>query len=417
MKKYFVSISLGFVILVLVGQLVITVHVNQNIEDKGGEVNFAKLNFFYETYDENRDQFRKLATSLQMRFRNVEMSKFIVKSKLDSDLSIDAVYIPAQNETEKLLIMSSGVHGPEGFTGSAVQQYFMDEVLSEKALQNMGVLLIHAINPYGFKYLRRFTENNIDLNRNFDINKNFFSRKNVGYTKLYYFLNPQQEGKTGYFKNGFFFTKAIYYILRYKMKALRQATVQGQYEFKNGIFYGGNDFESQKKWLERLILENANDYEYIFTIDLHTGLGERGKLHLLPGNIQDERIKTLIEKVFKGRTIDWPNRDNEFYNYTGGFRDYVGKLIPADKKYIQMGFEYGTLNSQTTVGAVRSLQNMILENQGFHHGFVNSKSERIVKKRFREMFFPSSEIWRSQIIKQTSEILLVLIDRYAELKS
>ena len=78
-------------------------------------------------------------------------------------------------------------------------------------------------------------------------------------------------------------------------------------------------------------------------------------------------------------------------------------------------FEFGTMDSQKTVGSIRTLHNMILENQGFHHGYKNSKAEKAVKMRFREMFFPSSEIWRSQVMDQTDDIFSVLIDRYAEI--
>jgi hypothetical protein len=114
--------------------------------------------------------------------------------------------------------------------------------------------------------------------------------------------------------------------------------------------------------------------------------------------------------------IDWPNTGKEFYIPTGLFRQYVRNLISTDKKFLRVAFEYGTLNSKHITGASRSLHNVIIENQGFYSGYENSKTEKLVKHRFREMFFPSSEIWRSQIMKQTSEILPVLIDRYDALR-
>jgi hypothetical protein len=407
---------LGTGIFLLLGFLALSFAVNRKPEDKG-EIDLSMLTFFHETYDENRGQFRRLAASLQREFSDVEISKRIVKSEVDSDLTIDAVYIPAQNEAKKLLIMTSGVHGMEGFTGSAVQQYFMTEVLDGEVLQNMGVLLIHAINPYGFKYQRRVSENNVDMNRNFHINKDLFAKKNEGYASIYHFLNPQRKVTAGYFRNSLFFLKSSYLITKYSMRALRQATVQGQYEFSNGIFYGGNDFEPQKEWLERLIAEKTNDYDLVFVIDIHTGLGERGKLHYLPGYVQELNSKTLLDTMFREHTLEWPNTGKEFYMATGFFRQYVGSLISADKKYIRIAFEYGTLNSQSIIGSIGSLHNMILENQGFHHGYENSKTENLVKHRFREMFFPSSEIWKYQIMKQTSEILPVLIERYAQLNA
>ena len=270
MRKIIKSILLVTLILLLLGFLALSFAVNRKPADKG-EVDPAMLTFFHETYNENREQFRRLATSLEREFGDVEISKCIVKSAVDSDLTIDAVYIPAQNEAKKLLIMTSGVHGMEGFTGSAVQQYFMTKVLDGEVLQNMGVLLIHAINPYGFKYQRRVSENNVDMNRNFHSNKDLFAKKNEGYANIYHFLNPQGKARAGYFRNSLFFLKSSYLITKYSMRALRQATVQGQYEFSKGIFYGGNDFEPQKERLERLIAEKTNDYELVFVIDIHTG--------------------------------------------------------------------------------------------------------------------------------------------------
>ena len=416
MKKYVKSIILAFLLSSLLGFLAMNFIVNQKIEDKG-EVDPSMLTFFRETYDENREQFRRLADSLRREYNDVEISKYTVKSRVDSDLTIDAVYIPAQKEAKKLIIMTSGVHGIEGFTGSAVQQYFMTKVLHGEALEDMGVLLIHAVNPYGFKYERRVTENNVDMNRNFHTNKDLFAGKNEGYTRIYSFLNPHSKVKTGYFRNGLFFTKTVYKIIKFSMKTLRSSTVEGQYEFSNGIFYGGNDFEPQKQWLEHLLSEKTNDYAFVFLIDLHTGLGERGKLHYLPGYARAPNGNPLLEHLFNDYTIDWPTTGKEFYIPRGLFRQYVRDLISTDQKFIRVAFEYGTLNSQYIIGASRSLHNMIIENQGFHQGYENSETEILVKRRFREMFFPSSKIWRSQIMKQTGAILPLLLDRYAALNS
>lgn len=414
MKKVLLVLIWAVLAVALVGFLTITVYVNQSLDDEG-EVDSSMLTFFYDTYEENREQFRRLAASLQKKYTEVETASHLVKSGTDSDLSIDVVYLPARDKCEKLIIMSSGIHGIEGFTGSAIQRYFLSQVLETETLRNMGVLIIHGLNPYGFKYGRRVSENGVDMNRNFDIDTKLFETENRGYGKINPFLNPQKKAKSGYFRNGFFFLKSVYYILRYKMTALREATLVGQYEFKDAIFFGGNSFEPQKTWLENLILEKINDYEYVFLIDLHTGYGERGKLHFLPGDVREEHRRVLLQKMFADFALDWPDKEKAFYIVRGGFRDFVWKLMPADKKYIGIVFEYGTLNSHQTVGSIRSLHNMILENQGNRHGYENDGTEARVKERFREMFFPSSKIWRSKIMKQTGEVLPVLIDRYSRL--
>ena len=416
MKKFLKSIILAFAILVPISFLAICIYANKRIEEEG-KVDPSMLSYFYETYDENREQFRKTTALLKTRFLDVEISRLIVPSKMDTDLSIDTVYIPAQNKTNKLIIMTSGVHGIEGFAGSAIQRYFMNEVLDAELLQNTGVLLIHAINPYGFKFGRRVSENKVDLNRNFDVDKGLFAVKNDNYTKVNKILNPRKKATAGYFENGVFFIKTVRYILQHSMKILRTSILKGQYEFKNGIFYGGNDFEPQKKWLENLISGKLGDYNSVFVIDIHTGYGKRGKLHILPGYVQDKKRNALLETTFKDYAVDRPSNENKFIIVKGGFRDYVGNLINTDKNYIGVVFEFGTLNSQNLFGSVRSLHNMIIENQAFHHGNKNRKTEEKIKKRFREMFFPSSKKWRSQIMKQAVEILPVLTDRFAKLKS
>ena len=117
-----------------------------------------------------------------------------------------------------------------------------------------------------------------------------------------------------------------------------------------------------------------------------------------------------MEKIFKGYQIDWGDTE-DFYTTTGNFSDLIGKIIPG-KFYIPMSFEYGTMDSHTTTGSVRSLHNLIIENQGFHYGYKIKADEIEVKKRFREMYFPSSKEWRTAVIHQAREIFPFVTRRY-----
>jgi hypothetical protein len=68
-----------------------------------------------------------------------------------------------------VLILSSGCHGVEGYCGSGVQNALLADAGFHAAAARAGVALlyIHALNPYGFSWLRRTTHENVDLNRNF----------------------------------------------------------------------------------------------------------------------------------------------------------------------------------------------------------------------------------------------------------
>lgn len=65
--------------------------------------------------------------------------------------------------------MSSACHGVEGYCGSGVQVKVLHDAEWRAKARAAGVatLYIHALNPYGFSHVRRFTHENVDLNRNF----------------------------------------------------------------------------------------------------------------------------------------------------------------------------------------------------------------------------------------------------------
>ena len=64
--------------------------------------------------------------------------------------------------------------------------------------------------------------------------------------------------------------------------------------------------------------------------------------------------------------------------------------------------EYGTLDSQKTLGSIESLRRVVLENQNFHFAAAADTSAEI-KSLYREMFYPFDPIWRAAILKQTDE--------------
>ncbi len=65
------------------------------------------------------------------------------------------------------LVLVSGTHGVEGFCGSASQTGLLREGQIKAYAERLRVVLVHAHNPYGFAWLRRVNEDNVDLNRNY----------------------------------------------------------------------------------------------------------------------------------------------------------------------------------------------------------------------------------------------------------
>ncbi|KAB2930972.1 MAG: DUF2817 domain-containing protein [Leptonema illini] len=377
-----------------------------------GEVDAAVQPYYLNSYEDSRAAFRSLA--MHWKSEGAVVESFRVPSAVDDDLTIDTLYIPPKGRPEKLVIIASGTHGIEAFTGSAVQRYFLKRILPELDRTNLGVLAVHAVNPYGFRYERRVSEHNVDLNRNWDVEPSLFQSKNEGYEIVNEMLNPKGKVDLGSMDNRFFAVRSIMQIVQHGMPALRQAILQGQYAHPQGLYFGGRTFEPQKALLEPLFKKTAASYSHVLLIDLHTGFGERGRLHLFPNAIRDPAVRARLEAVFEGYQIDYGDTE-DFYTTTGDFSEYMGKLLD-DKIYLPMVFEYGTMDSQTTSGSIRSLHNMIVENQGFWHGYESDDDETEAKRRFREHYNPTSHIWRTKVIHDSDALLRRSIANFLSLK-
>ena len=71
-----------------------------------------------------------------------------------------------RHDAERVLVTISGTHGVEGHCGSGAQIDWLRRGELARVPDGIAVMMIHAINPYGFAWTRRVTEDNVDLNRN-----------------------------------------------------------------------------------------------------------------------------------------------------------------------------------------------------------------------------------------------------------
>ena len=70
------------------------------------------------------------------------------------ELAADVAWIgPA--DAEGVLVMVSATHGVEGHCGSGAQLDWLRRGEAARRAANVAVVLVHAINPYGFAWSRR----------------------------------------------------------------------------------------------------------------------------------------------------------------------------------------------------------------------------------------------------------------------
>jgi len=415
MKKILTKLLLGLLGIIIV--LLLVVHISYatfSPGDKGLTVNDKNLVYFQESYDDCRAAFLEDAGVVTAEYDQAQLFAIQVPGKKDQNLFMDLLYVPPADSSDKLLVLTSGVHGIEGFTGSAVQQMFLCELLAPEVLSEMGVLIIHGVNPFGFKYKRRVSENNVDMNRGSGIDASLFDSKNSGYGALYEMLNPQGEASSASLRSRFFYMIAISKMMKESMSVLRQAILQGQYEYPEGIYFGGTEFEPQIDSLQRVLPDFLSKFSNILTIDLHTGYGSRRVLHLFPNPVEDPIIKEKTESVFEGHPIDWGD-SGDFYSISGGFADSFLSKISPDATYLYMVFEWGTFDTEKTFGSLKALQQIIVENQGYQYGYVNTKQESKIKENVLEAYYPASEAWRSEVMESGRSMLKEALGNYSAL--
>ncbi len=83
-------------------------------------------------------------------------------------LSMDVALL-GDADAPTMLLLTSGMHGVEGFCGYGCQVALLhDEALTGRWPRVVSPSCsCHAVNPYGFSHLRRGNEDNVDVNRNF----------------------------------------------------------------------------------------------------------------------------------------------------------------------------------------------------------------------------------------------------------
>jgi hypothetical protein len=229
----------------------------------------AATRHFSGTYVEARAKFLEAAAQ-----RGAAVESFVLEAHrgaLGEELATDVALIGAK-DAKKVLLVTSGTHGPEGFCGSGAQVATLNDADLLNRLEQAGValLLVHAVNPHGFSHLHRTNEDNIDLNRN-HIDFNAPLPVNAGYAEVEPLVLPATWPPTAADD-----AAVGAYIGKHGMTAFRAAVTKGQYTSPDGLFYGGTAPSWSNKTIRAILRKYAASATHLGWIDVHTGLGPYG---------------------------------------------------------------------------------------------------------------------------------------------
>lgn len=351
-----------------------------------------------------------------------ESGKWRIPSGQDFDLYVDHVYLPPLKKPDRLFTIVSGIHGLEAYAGSAIQSMFFTEILPLLDRSNSGFLVVHCMNPFGFKYHRRCTENEVNLNRNCSTASDLFEIKNPESLKLSERFVPQKpvdslecellkqmkrEGSQVSFGG-------------IPMDEFTKAVSQGQYSSPDGLEFGGHGPEPQVRALSERLQQLIPLFSDIILLDLHTGLGERGRMHLLsddhPRSINASLFAELFDRQSDRDVYEFTPSDAEgFYPTYGALNGLFPEIASPEQRVCALTMEFATLGHDLAA-QIDGLNRWMLEHQGAHYGYANAELERQVKEWYLERFFPKEDAWKANVLNLSKELFTRVLVRAGLLK-
>lgn len=310
-----------------------------------------------------------------------------------SELTIDVALVGARNP-RRAVVVSSGLHGVEGFFGSAVQLAWLRR-LREGAVPLPGgtlVVLLHAVNPFGFAWRRRANEDNVDLNRNFlDVGETYAGVPEH-YDGVHDLLNPPTPPT----RLDGFRLRAAWAVRRHGLSALQNAVATGQYEHPTGLFFGGREAAVSTRLVQERFRDWTRRAEAVAHLDLHTGLGGYADYRLLvePPHVHDlgwYRSRFDPERVA-------PVGDDTPYAARGVMGAWLARQAGV-RHYRFACLEFGTYAALRVLAALRA------ENRAHHHSARGVAVYERAKRKLVECFCPASRLWRRKALARALEVI------------
>lgn len=346
------------------------------------------------------------------------------------NLAIDAARL-GPDDAPVIVLLTSGLHGIEGQFGSAVQTAWLEACAAgggTAAMLPPGVaaVLVHALNPFGFAWGRRWNENGVDLNRNFVTDGAFrasdpaYAESRRIYERLASFLNPDSPPPPA----ELYLLKALRVILAQGRAAcaalpperrpsplalgrlfalglgeLKKTLPVGQYEYPAGLFYGGGTEEPE--WSTRAVREYLPDWvgsgaRTVVHIDLHTGLGARGEYKLLLDKpVSGSAESQWMAERFGRGSVESAESGTTAYRARGTLlQDCRERLTARGITYRAAVAEFGTCSAVRVLGALRA------ENRAHRFCRPGQPAYEAAKRQVAEAFCPADPRWRTAVLEQ-----------------
>ncbi|MGN6695078.1 MAG: DUF2817 domain-containing protein [Aquihabitans sp.] len=300
------------------------------------------------SYREARTAFLEAAAAADAR---VTSTVHPAKGIDDEDLAIDVAEVgPA--DADDVVVVVSGTHGVEGYLGSALQTQHLRSLADGDGegapAGGPAIVFVHALNPFGFSWVRRVNEDNVDLNRNF-IDWSQPPVANDEYGELADTFVPDDWSEATQERTLLTLAAKLEEV---GIARLQQIVSGGQYSHPTGVFYGGTKPVWSNDWLQGFLGDRLAGVRRAAIIDLHTGLGPWGHGELISSEKPDSEVYA--------RQAAWWGEVTSLHDGSSVSAELVGDWLAAVPGFVPgpeitgIAIEYGTVDSITVLQSLRA---------------------------------------------------------------
>lgn len=307
-------------------------------------------------------------------------------------------------EADTVVALLSGLHGVEGHAGNGLQQLLVDSGRLASLPDGVAVLLVHAVNPFGFAWSRRVDHDNIDVNRNF-VDPGSLP-DNPLYAEVDPLLNPTDDT---FDPDDLSFLGGLQdFWDRVGGEVAMRTLNGGQYVFPKGLQYGGDHESWSRRTLERIWSTELEGARRAINLDVHTGLGPEGRLTVFQTADDGEAVAEMGQSWFPDHLYRAPRTtDNPMdHGLLGpGFDAWADGRLESTTFVL----EFGTLDPLKGITAFRA------DNWLHNHGDPGDATGRAISQLMRDQFFIEDPSWRTQVADQGNEAIHTTLDALADL--
>lgn len=298
-------------------------------------------------------------------------------------------------EARAVVLVSSGLHGVEGHAGSGVQQLLLGSGRLAALPADVAVVLVHAVNPYGFAWSRRVDHENIDVNRNF-VDYTALP-ENPRYGDVDAILNPTEID----LDDRSFLGDLLAFWAEVGDDVAFRTISGGQYSHPRGVQFGGQGASWSRRTLEQIWACELEGAAEAVALDVHTGLGPLGRLTVFQTADPDEAAADAGAAWFPEHIYRSDRTGSVDHGLMGpGLDEWAaGRLGTAT-----FVLEVGTHEPTEGVAVFRA------DNWLHHHGDPASEIGRRIRAQVRDFFFVDDPGWRADVADQVLGAVCTTLD-------